>query len=88
MSPPGYLDSRLLFAESVKPWAGATSNFSAPTSTTIQRSHAMSPWRAGSRFFVWCENRGLSIIAIRPFDAAAWVKELQGQHGTNPTLGA
>ena len=29
----------------------------------------------------WCDNRGLSLTAIRPFDVAAWVKELQGQHG-------
>jgi site-specific recombinase XerD len=37
--------------------------------------------RACSRFFAWCENRGLSLIAIRPFDVAAWVKDLQQQHG-------
>jgi hypothetical protein len=32
--------------------------------------------RACSRFFAWCENRGLSLSAIRPFDVAAWVKDL------------
>ena len=37
--------------------------------------------RACSRFFAWCENRGLSLTAIRPFDVAAWVKELQQTHG-------
>src|SRR3984893_9244738 len=37
--------------------------------------------RACSRFFAWCENPGLSITAIRPFDVAAWVKELQQTHG-------
>src|SRR5271168_3232605 len=37
--------------------------------------------RACSRFFAWCENRGLSLTAIRPFDVAAWVKELQQKHG-------
>ena len=37
--------------------------------------------RACSRFFAWCENRGLSLAAIRPFDVAAWVKELQQKHG-------
>ena len=36
--------------------------------------------RACSRFFAWCENRGLSLTAIRPFDVAAWVKDLQQQH--------
>ena len=37
--------------------------------------------RACSRFFAWCENRGLSLTSIRPFDVAAWVKELQQIHG-------
>ena len=37
--------------------------------------------RACSRFFALCENRGLSLTAIRPFDVAAWVKELQQTHG-------
>jgi hypothetical protein len=37
--------------------------------------------RACSRFFGWCENRGLSLTAIRPFDVAAWVKDLQQEHG-------
>ena len=37
--------------------------------------------RACSRFFAWCENRGLPLNAIRPFDVAAWVKELREKHG-------
>ena len=37
--------------------------------------------RACGRFFAWCDNRGLSLGAIRPFDVAAWVKELQEKHG-------
>ena len=37
--------------------------------------------RACSRFFAWCENRGLTLSAIRPFDVAAWVKDLQEKHG-------
>ena len=37
--------------------------------------------RACSRFFAWCENRGLPLTTIRPFDVAAWVKELQQKHG-------
>src|SRR5271166_3833458 len=37
--------------------------------------------RACSRFFAWCENRGLSLTAIRPFDVAAWVKDLQRTYG-------
>jgi site-specific recombinase XerD len=37
--------------------------------------------RACARFFAWCEDRGLTLTAIRPFDVAAWVKELQESHG-------
>jgi site-specific recombinase XerD len=37
--------------------------------------------RACSRFFAWCEDRGLILTAIRPFDVAAWVEELQEKHG-------
>src|SRR3954464_7070181 len=37
--------------------------------------------RACGRFFAWCEQRGLTFAAIRPFDVAAWVKELQEKHG-------
>src|SRR5690349_19610263 len=37
--------------------------------------------RACSGFFAWCENRGLRLTSIRPFDVAAWVKELQEKHG-------
>jgi hypothetical protein len=33
------------------------------------------------RFFAWCEQRGLTLAAIRPFDVAAWVNELQQNHG-------
>ena len=42
-----------------------------------QRAYA----RACSRFFAWCEQRGLTLTAIRPYDVAAWVKELQEKHG-------
>src|SRR5271168_4369321 len=37
--------------------------------------------RACGRFFAWCEDRGLTLTAIRPFDVATWVKELQENHG-------
>ena len=37
--------------------------------------------RACSRFFVWCEDRGLTIGSIRPFDVATWIKQLQEKHG-------
>jgi Phage integrase, N-terminal SAM-like domain len=37
--------------------------------------------RACRRFLGWCEKRGLTLTTIRPFDVAAWVKELQEKHG-------
>jgi site-specific recombinase XerD len=37
--------------------------------------------RACARFFTWCEQRGLTLGAIRPFDVAAWVNQLQETHG-------
>jgi site-specific recombinase XerD len=37
--------------------------------------------RACARFFAWCEQRGMTLAAIRPFDVAAWVNELQATHG-------
>ena len=29
--------------------------------------------RACMRFFAWCEDRGLTLATIRPFDVAEWV---------------
>jgi site-specific recombinase XerD len=37
--------------------------------------------RACSRFFAWCQQRNLTLAAIRPFDVGAWIKELQEKHG-------
>jgi site-specific recombinase XerD len=37
--------------------------------------------RACARFFAWCERRNLTLAAIRPFDVATWVNELQETHG-------
>lgn len=37
--------------------------------------------RAAARFFAWCETRGRTLGAIRPFDVAAWVNALQEKHG-------
>src|SRR5271168_1638223 len=36
--------------------------------------------RACSRFFAWCEDRGLTLIAIRPFDVATYIETLQQTH--------
>ena len=36
--------------------------------------------RACSQFFGWCENRGLALAEIRPFDVAAYIEGLQQQH--------
>ena len=37
--------------------------------------------RACSRFFGWCEDRGLTLTTIRPFDVGEWVEQLQENHG-------
>jgi len=36
--------------------------------------------RACSRFFAWCEQRGLALTAIRPFDVATYIEGLQQEH--------
>ena len=36
--------------------------------------------RACGRFFTWCDDRGLALATIRPFDVAAWVEALQQDH--------
>jgi site-specific recombinase XerD len=36
--------------------------------------------RACSRFFAWCEQRGLTLAGIRPHDMGAWLEGLQEQH--------
>ena len=36
--------------------------------------------RACSRFFAWCEDRGLTLATIRPFDVATYIEGLQQQH--------
>src|SRR5712671_3576059 len=36
--------------------------------------------RACSRFFAWCEHRGLTLAAIRPFDVATYIEGLQLEH--------
>jgi site-specific recombinase XerD len=36
--------------------------------------------RACSRFFAWCDDHGLTLTMIRPFDVAAWVEDLQEHH--------
>jgi site-specific recombinase XerD len=40
--------------------------------------------RACSRFFRWCEDRGLTLTTIRPFDVGAWLEELQEHHHSAP----
>ena len=37
--------------------------------------------RACSRFFGWCDDRGPTLTAIRPFDVGEWIEQLQEDHG-------
>jgi hypothetical protein len=55
-------------------------------SRSIQPARRRQSWPSQGRRhrrarLAWCENRGLSLTAIRPFDVAAWVKDLQQTHG-------
>lgn len=36
--------------------------------------------RACASFFAWCEDRGLTLITIRPHDVGAWIEQLQEKH--------
>jgi len=36
--------------------------------------------RACIRFFTWCEDRGLTLTTIRPFDVATYIETLQQTH--------
>jgi site-specific recombinase XerD len=36
--------------------------------------------RACGRFFTWCEDRGLTLTTIRPFDVATYIETLQQTH--------
>src|SRR5450755_898024 len=36
--------------------------------------------RACSRFFDWCETRGLTLTTIRPFDVATYIETLYCSH--------
>ena len=36
--------------------------------------------RACGRFFAWCEDRGLTLATIRPFDVATYIETLQQTH--------
>ena len=36
--------------------------------------------RACRQFFAWCEDRGLTLITIRPFDVATYIGTLQRTH--------
>src|SRR5438067_10765736 len=40
--------------------------------------------RACARFFAWCENRGLALAAIRPFDVATYIEFLLQQEHSAP----
>src|SRR5258708_766873 len=54
------------------------SNSSPPTSVTRIRAEPIT--RACARFFAWCEQGGLTLTAIRPFDVATYIEGLQQEH--------
>jgi Phage integrase, N-terminal SAM-like domain len=39
--------------------------------------------RACNQFFAWCEDRGLTLTTIRPFDVATYIETLQQTHSAS-----
>jgi site-specific recombinase XerD len=54
------------------------SNSSPPISATP--THGAPYARACSRFFAWCDGRGLTLTTIRPHDVATYIEERQATH--------
>jgi site-specific recombinase XerD len=42
--------------------------------------------RACAQFFAWCEQRGLTLAAIRPHDVATYIEQLQGTGASAPSV--
>ena len=42
--------------------------------------------RACNQFFAWCEDRGLTLTTIRPFDVAAYIETLHQTHSPPAAL--
>ena len=42
--------------------------------------------RACSRFFAWCDQRGLTLSAIRPHDVATYIEQLQAVEASAPLV--
>ena len=53
------------------------SNSSPPISATRNTRRAYA--RACARFFAWCEQRGLTLAAIRPHDVGTYIEQLQNE---------
>src|SRR4051812_17829379 len=54
----------------------------------IRNPHTRRAYARGcSRFFAWCELRGLSLACIRPFDVAAWIEAGIGGCMQHTTIG-
>ena len=42
--------------------------------------------RACSQFFAWCDQRGLTLTAIRPHDVATYIEQLQAVEASAPSV--
>lgn len=55
--------------------------FRAPERCSFHNPHTRRAYaRACSRFFAWCEDRGLTLATIRAFDVATYIEALQQEH--------
>jgi hypothetical protein len=81
--PPGRDRDRSRGTEGSNPFSSSSeSATNRAVAGNINNDHTRRAYaRACSRFFAWCEKSRALAHAIRPFDVAAWVKDLQQTHG-------
>jgi hypothetical protein len=46
----------------------------------IRNPHTRQVYARACARFAWCEQRGLTLAAIRPFDVATYIESLQQDH--------
>ena len=51
-----------------------------PVAPFTSRAEFQAYARACSKFFAWCEDHGLTLTTIRPFDVATYIETLQKTH--------
>jgi hypothetical protein len=61
--------------------SSSTAMFFGIVTPNIRNPHTRRAYaRACQQFFTWCEDRGLTLTTIRPFDVATYIESLQQTH--------